>query len=439
MSGMPPGVPYIVGNEAAERFSFYGMRAILVVFMTQYLMNASGSLDVMTEPQAKYWFHTFNAGVYFLPVFGALLSDGVLGKYRTVISLSIVYCFGHAALAVDDTRSGLAIGLCLIAIGSGGIKPCVSANVGDQFGAQNQHLLEKVFAWFYFSVNFGALFSQVLTPRLLTSYGPRWAFGVPGIMMALATLVFWLGRNKFVHVRPGGLGFLREAFSAEGLKTLGKLAVIYTFVAMFWSLFDQTASAWVLQAQHMDRMIFGYTVEASQVQAVNSVMVLTFIPIFSYGIYPLINRVFPLTPLRKISIGFFLTAAAFAISAVIENWIAAGQTPHIVWQLLAYAVMTSAEVMVSITGLEFSYSQAPKKMKSVVMALWLLSVSAGNLFTALVNKFIQDEHGQQTLTGPAYFWLFTGLMAGTAVVFVFVAMTYRGRTYIQNEAPAETA
>src|SRR5262245_58761419 len=138
---MPPGIPYIVGNEAAERFSYYGMNAILVVFMTKYLMNAAGEADHMTEAQANAWYHTFVSCVYFLPLVGAFLADAVLGKYRVIFWLSIVYCLGHFALALNDTRVGLIIGCGLIALGAGGITPCVSANVGDQFGATNQHLL----------------------------------------------------------------------------------------------------------------------------------------------------------------------------------------------------------------------------------------------------------------------------------------------------------
>src|SRR5207248_4173113 len=97
-------------------------------------------------------------------------ADAFFGKYRIILSLSIVYCFGHLALAVDHTRLGLAIGLGLIALGAGGIKPCVSANVGDQFGASNQHLLPRVFSWFYFSINFGSAFSTILIPELLEPF-----------------------------------------------------------------------------------------------------------------------------------------------------------------------------------------------------------------------------------------------------------------------------
>src|SRR5258707_736119 len=137
---MPPGVPYIVGNEAAERFSYYGMNSILVIFMTRYLLNSRGQPDPMSGAQADAWYHTFVSTLFFLPIIGAVLGDAIIGKFRTILSLSIVYCLGHLALAIDHTRLGLAIGLGLIALGAGGIKPCVSANVGDQFGATNQHL-----------------------------------------------------------------------------------------------------------------------------------------------------------------------------------------------------------------------------------------------------------------------------------------------------------
>ena len=161
---MPGGIPYIISNEAAERFSFYGMKGILVIFMTKYMLDASGAPDHMSEASAKEWYHSFTSAVYFFPLIGALIADAFWGKYRTIMVLSVVYCLGHLALAIDETRLGLMWGLALIAIGSGGIKPCVSAHVGDQFGPGNQHLLEKVFGWFYFSINLGAFASTLATP-----------------------------------------------------------------------------------------------------------------------------------------------------------------------------------------------------------------------------------------------------------------------------------
>ncbi len=435
---MPAGVPYIVGNEAAERFSYYGMMAILTIFMTDYLRGPDGMPNRMSEAHAKVAFHEFQAAVYFFPLIGAIISDGLLGKYRTIISFSIVYCFGHLALAINDTRTGLFIGLALIAIGSGGIKPCVSAHVGDQFGQANQHLLPKIFAWFYFAINFGSFISTLLTPLLLEkldpSIAPHVAFGVPGVLMFLATIVFWLGRHKFVHIPPGGREFLRETFSKDGLRAVGKLLILYAFIAVFFALYNQTGSAWVLQAKKMDLHWLGIYWSPAQIQAVNPILILVLIPLFSYVVYPAIDRVFSLTPLRKIGIGLFLCSLAFVVSAMIEQRIVDGDAPSIAWQILAYAVLTVAEIFVYLTGLEFSYSQAPRKMKSMIMAFYLLAISVGNLITAWINAAIVRPDGSSRLPGSDYYWFFAGLMAGAAVVYVFVARFYREKTYIQPEA-----
>lgn len=466
ISTLPPGIPYIVGNEAAERFSFYGMKAILTVYMTKFLIGWNGQPATLSPEDAKSAVHLFVATAYFFPLLGAVVSDWVFGKYRTILWLSIVYCIGHLLLAVVPGREGLVLGLTLIAIGAGGIKPCVSAHVGDQFGVQNQHLLSKVFGWFYFSINFGAFFSTLLTPLLLEWYGPHVAFGVPGVLMGLATIVFWIGRNKFVHIPAGGSEFIRESFSGEGLRAVFQLIPLYLFISVFWALYDQTASAWVLQAENMDRRwAFGGQTgvwHASQIQAVNPILVLALIPLFSYVIYPAMNRVVKLTPLKKIGLGFFVTALAFSMSGwietqlqpldalaaksaaerevkvveVVSEQVTAGLRPHIGWQVLAYLVLTCAEVMVSITALEFSYTQAPNRMKSLIMSLYLLSVTLGNLLTSVVNQLIQNGDGTTWLPGASYYWFFTILQLVTAVLFIGVAAAFREKSYIQESAPA---
>jgi POT family proton-dependent oligopeptide transporter len=458
---MPGGVPYIVGNEAAERFSYYGMKGILVVYMTQYLLAPDGSLELMGKEEANAWYHTFSSANYFFPILGAIVSDAFLGKYRTIIILSLVYCLGHLALFLDETRLGLAVGLALIAVGSGGIKPCVSAHVGDQFGRSNEHLLDKVFGWFYLSINLGAGLSTIVTPLLLDDarFGPQWAFGLPGVLMLIATVVFWAGRHKFVHVPPAGLGFVREAFSGEGLRAAGKLGVLYLFVAMFWALYDQTGSAWVNQAKEMDRhvrivpetlmsdaalddsasqgwLFREYEILPSQVQTINPILILIFVPLSYYVLFPAAERFMRVTAMRKIVAGFFLTVGAFSFSAVIESWIAAGAKPHIAWQGLAYVILTAAEVLVYQTCLEFSYTQAPRKMKSFIMALFLLSVSLGNGLTAVVNVLIQNADGTSKLPGASYYWFFAGLMLVTALVFCLYARGYREERYLQDEASA---
>jgi len=394
LEGLPPGVPHIIGNEAAERFSFYGMKAMLAVFMVHYLhlMDGKGT-GIMNEVQATENVHLFNGAVYLTPFLGALLADIFLGKYRTIIGLSLVYCAGHAALAgmgmFGNSPGWLMAGLGLIALGSGGIKPCVSAHVGDQFGGRNAHLLSRIFNWFYFSINTGAFVSTLLTPWLLEWYGPHWAFGVPGVLMALATLVFWLGRDRFIHVPAGGMRFVRELFRGGGFKAMLKLLPLYLFVAMFWALFDQTGSTWIFQSQDMDRHCLGFEWLPSQIQSLNSVFVLAFIPVFAYLVYPLCDRLWTLTPLRKIGLGLFVMAGSFALVALIQQWIDGGARPNIAWQIVAFALLTVAEVMVAIVAMEFAYTQAPKTMKSLIMCFYLGAVALGNFFVAGVNYFIQ--------------------------------------------------
>jgi POT family proton-dependent oligopeptide transporter len=310
--------------------------------------------------------------------------------------------------------------------------------VGDQFGADNQHLMTRVFGWFYFAINFGASISQFAIPLLLDRYGPHVAFGVPGLLMVAATMIFWAGRRKFVHAPPSGNSIVKDAISREGRGIIARLALLYIFFAVFWSLYYQTLSAWVLQADNMNRHWLGYDWASSQLQAINSILILVFIPLFSYVIYPCVDRLFKLTPLRKISIGFFVTVPSFLITAWIEKQISLGLHPGIFWQFIAYVFITAAEILVSITGLEFSYTQAPRKMKSFVMALYFGSITLGTFFTAVVNKFNAHD-GRLYLAGADYYMFFTWLMLAASVLFVFVAWNFKSRPVLQDDSPAAPA
>jgi POT family proton-dependent oligopeptide transporter len=436
---IPAGMPYILTNEAAERFAFYGMSSILVVFMTQYLMGPNGVLSTMTNESAKAWFHWFTAAVYFMAIVGAVISDVWLGKFKTIILFSIVYCVGYFALAGDHTRQGLTAGLILIAIGSGIIKPCVTANVGDQFGPSNKHLIERFYGWFYFSINLGAAVSMFLCPILLDKYGPGVGFGVPAIFMVLALLAYWLGRRRLVNIRPSGKIDWLETLDRDGIITLGKLCIIFVYVAMFFALFYQSESAWVLQAQNMKLRWLGITWRPAQMQAANPFLVMILIPVFSYLIYPALNRLWKMTPLRRIGVGMFLTAGSFLVPIWIENQIARGGQPSIGWQFFAYIFLTGAEVMVSVTALEFAYTQAPKKMKSLIQSVNLLSISLGNIFSAVVNQAIKNPDGTSKLPGASYYWFFMIAMVVTAVLFIPIARWYKQREYIQDEIPAESS
>jgi POT family proton-dependent oligopeptide transporter len=470
--GLPSGIPYIVGNELAERFSFYGMRAILIAYMTLYLSQPSGEMNVFKNKEAEAWVHFFVGSAYLFPILGGVLSDAFLGKYKTILLLSIIYCIGHGFLAcmgwVGDTRVMLLVGLALIAVGSGGIKPCVSAHVGDQFGALNRALLPKVFGWFYLSINMGAFLSGILTPFLLESkrtpgtlgneiypfftwlvgekapgeviFGHHYAFGLPGVLMAFATLIFWMGRKQFAHIPPEGRNYFKHFTDKKSLSSLAGISVIFSFVVLFWALFDQIGTLWQIQCRELDRLIpqwvplwGGYELLPAQVSAVfNPLFILLLVPVFSKCIYPFLEKITNLTPLKKMGIGLWLMVLAFGIASVIQESLDSGFSMHVGWQIIACFVLTASEVMVSITCLEFAYTQAPKAMKSLVMALFLLTVSLGNYFTSLVKFLLIDERGEPFFAGADEFWFWTILMAVGSSIFILVSRRYVDRVELQD-------
>lgn len=408
---MPKGIPYIVANEFAERFCFYGINTILAVYMVQTLHFG--------QAQATVWGHMFKVSAYFFPMLGAIISDVFWGKYRTILTFSIAYVFGCAVLALGPrTPESLFIGLGLMAFGTGGIKPCVSTNVGDQFTSRNQHLIERAFSYFYLSINAGSAISIWFCPVLLEKYGPVPAFGMPALMMALATVVFYLGRDKFAVVPPAGRAWLKEVFSLDGLRLVGRLWAVYIFVAVFWALWDQSnGTTWTLQATSdlMDKNIgFGITMLPSQVQVVNGLFILILVPIFTFGIFPFCERFFRVTMLRKIGAGLFLAAASFLVISWIESRIQAGIRVSVYWQMLAYVILSAAEVLVSITSLEFSYKQAPLRLKSFVMALYLWCIALGNAGTAIVNELMVRPLPGSTVAVGEQTWV--TLPAGTQVI-----------------------
>lgn len=434
---MPPSVPYILANEGAERFAFYGMSSILVVFMTKNLLGPDGALKPMAGEKATAWFHWFTAGTYFMAIVGAVVSDLWLGKFKTIIWFCLVYCIGLLVLTLNHTQVGLAISMVLVATGAGVIKPCVSANVGDQFGVSNKHLIEKVYSWFYFSINVGAAASMWYCPILLDRYGPRAGFGVPAGFMVVATLAYWLGRRKLVDVPPAGPKAWAEIFDREQRGALIKISVIFLLISVFFALYYQSQSVWVLQAEKMNLHWLGIDWLPAQPQVANSIFILVMVPLFAYVVYPAINRVWPLTLLRKMEIGMFVTAATFLVPIWIETQIQHGGKPSIGWQFVAYVFLTAAEIMVSITSLEFAYTQAPNKMKSLIQAMSLLSMSLGNIIVAVVNKAIENADGSSKLPGASYYWFFAIVMFATSVLFIPVAMRYKPKDHIQEEAPAQ--
>jgi proton-dependent oligopeptide transporter, POT family len=461
----PPQIAFIVGNEACERFSYYGMSSILNLYLAKTLLTG-----VDATAHAKEIVHLFNTAIYFMPLVGGWLADRWWGRYRTILYVSLFYCLGHGTLALfGDTLNGVYAGLTFIAIGSGGIKPCVAAFVGDQFGGRQGKWLTRVYGWFYWAVNFGALFGYTVIPALAHSKGYRVAFGVPGVFMGLATLVFWLGTKYYVKVPPGHQqkepGFLvvlwyaitkwpssrsffgpvREHFGEEAVasaKAVLRILVVFSSVPVFWALYWQVNTTWVDQADKMqpfeipllplDLTIFGlhldfrhFQVNSETMQSAGALLVMIWVPVMTFWLYPLAEKLgLRPTPLRRMGLGMVLAAASFFICAWLQTWLDRGDTVGIAWQIIPYIVLEAGEVLVSATALEFAFAQAPPAMKSTIMSYWFLTSSIGNfmvaIFTGMNANYVHAK-------GASEFVFYAVLMLAAAAIFMLCTRIYRGR------------
>ena len=532
MTSLPPQTKFIIGNEACERFCFYGMKAILMVYMTDVLL--------MSKNNAQEIVHLFNAIIYILPLIGAWLADRFLGRYKTILFISLFYCLGNAVLATSDMATSieskqliLFSGLFIIAIGTGGIKPCVSAFVGDQAGGFDSQTMTRIYSAFYWSINFGSFFAMLIIPFVRDNWGYGIAFAIPGVFMALSTLLFWLGRRTYKHKAPaqpdfvsilfcrffGGARKACERFGGEkvaattatalriaafiviapivialavmayngaenlatlsglnetqaslcsllavtlytaaiaiaGLKlaatlsvrnffgTLGsrifnskeqteqlysdeerkgarnmvRILVTFLLVIPFWSLFDQTASSWLVQGKSMQELnfsLFGLQVNfgAEQMQSLNPLLVMGLIPLLTLLVYPKVKQL--AHPLVRMGIGIVLAGISFGIVAVLQSVLDTGVKLSILWQSVPYLVLTVAEILVSTTGLEYAYTAAGEKLKSIVSSFWSLTIALGNVLVICITSIISGASTEA-------FILYGIMSVAVGVIFMYV-------------------
>uniref|UniRef100_A0A0C9PUC0 Oligopeptide transporter 1 n=1 Tax=Fopius arisanus TaxID=64838 RepID=A0A0C9PUC0_9HYME len=354
----PKSVFFIVTNEFCERFSYYGMRTILALYLKNKLDYSDNTATVI--------YHIFTMFVYFFPLLGAMLADSVLGKFRTIFYLSIVYALGQLLLSASAVptfglpiREFSIIGLLLIALGTGGIKPCVAAFGGDQFilPQQEKHLV-MFFSVFYFAINSGSLISTFLTPELRNNvkcFGDQECFSVaflvPAILMIVSIIIFVSGKSLYRLKEPEGnvvldvvkcmsravyrkvkrkkeverehwLDYADDKYDTTLISDIkAALQVLTLFIPLpfFWALFDQQGSRWTFQATRMDGQIGSFLVKADQMQVINPLFIVIFIPIFETCLYPLMAKIKCIdTPLKKLTTGGLLAAVAFILSALVE-------------------------------------------------------------------------------------------------------------------------
>ncbi|XP_045358180.1 solute carrier family 15 member 2 isoform X2 [Leopardus geoffroyi] len=392
-SNYPLSIAFIVVNEFCERFSYYGMKAVLTLYFLYFLhWNEDTSTSI---------YHAFSSLCYFTPILGAAIADSWLGKFKTIIYLSLVYVLGHVVkslgalpiLGGQMVHTVLSLfGLSLIALGTGGIKPCVAAFGGDQFEEKHAEERTRYFSVFYLSINAGSLISTFITPMLrgdVQCFGEdcyALAFGVPGLLMVIALVVFAMGSKIYRKPPPEGnivsqvvkciwfaisnrfnnrsgdipkrqhwLDWAAEKYPKQlimDVKALTSVLFLYIPLPMFWALLDQQGSRWTLQATRMNGNLGVFVLQPDQMQVLNPLLVLIFIPLFDLVIYRLVSKCgINFSSLRKMAVGMILASLAFAVAAAVELKINRMTPPQPGPQEIFLQVLNLADDEVKVTVL----------------------------------------------------------------------------------------
>lgn len=400
----PRGFWFIFTGELAERASFYGMRGIFVMYLI-HVFN-------YTQNNASDLMHTYMAACYFTPLLGAYIADRWLGKYWTIVAFSIPYVIGQFIVGLSD-KTLMFLALILLSLGSGAIKPNISTLMGmmyDQKRPGQTMLRSQAFSWFYVAINIGSFLSYNICPWLRDTFGklvpdpadptdpnkkipsdPQTgyliAFLFPAFLMALALACFALGKKHYAkEIIDRRVPSPSER--AERWKIVGRVFGLFFVVMFFWAIFDQKTSTWIYFAKdHLDLYVLGYRIAPDRIQSLNPIFIICFVPIVNRVYAMLARRGYDIRPTNKIMVGFILTTLCMGLHAVI-GYVAINPDGSItrvsvVWQAFAYVLLTLAEILISITGLELAFTAAPASMKSFVTSLWLVTVGLANL---LINK-----------------------------------------------------
>ncbi|HKI38446.1 MAG TPA: MFS transporter [Gemmataceae bacterium] len=417
----PIGFWFFFWGEFAERASFYGMKAILTLYMINELK--------LNEANAGTTMSVFIAGCYFLPLIGGWIADRYLGKYWTIVGFSLPYVVGQLMIGISHGPFPY-IAMALLAMGSGVIKPNISTLMGltyDQQRPGQDQLRSDAFSMFYGAINIGSAMSTLVMPELRTRYGYFAAFMFPAVLMTLALTLFALGK-RFYAVEVIQRTEKTPEERAQQWALLGRLFGLFLLVTFFWAIFDQHATTWIFFAKkYLDLNLFGYEVQPDQVQALNPIFIVAFLPVASVLWRLLARWGLKVRPTDKMVVGFLLTAGAMAVHAV-AGYLAvqSGAKVSLAWQVGAFLVITFAEILISVTGLELAFTAAPKAMKGFVTGCWLVTVAAANLFiNAYVTRlYPSDSPGWHFPTPAGYFTALTLMMLVVTVAFVFVARQF---------------
>jgi len=426
--GHPRGLYLLFVTEMWERFSYYGMRALLFLYMTR--AAAEGGLG-WTEEMSGKLYGWYTGLVYLTPIAGGYLADRYLGTHRSMVIGGIIIALGHFTLAIESTAS-FYTGLAFIIVGTGFFKPCVSIMVGQLYERHDARR-DAAFTIFYMGVNLGAFLGPIACGWLRVRYGWNWGFGAAGVGMILGLIVYFIGRP---HLLKGiGLAPRHQQMSPERKAELGKpltfqdkqrIAVIFImafFVIFFWTGFELAGTSMnIFAEEHTDRSLpkamaswgdDAGNAPAEWFQSVNPLFILLLAPLFAM-LWTRLGRIGrqPSTPI-KFGFGLILLGLGFIFMVLGARSSEAGDTIVRVssWYLIgAYFLHTCGELCLSPVGLSMVSRLAPVKFASLMMGCWYLANFAANKLSGNLGGSVDNiaQHswtiGGLTLSGQAFFY-----------------------------------
>lgn len=415
----PRGFWFVFWGELAERASFYGMKALLVLYMIDKL----GYSDANSSTVASF----FTALAYILPIVGGYIADHYLGKFRTIIYFAIPYILGHIILGTFDNNVGLYVALALLAGGSGSIKPNISTLMGLMYQKEGKsHLLSQAFSWFYMAINIGAASTTTTLPFIRDRYGYGAAFMAPTILMVIALAIFYMGKKYYPQEDMRALAKTPKTpeEKAEERSVLLRLSGLFALIVFFWSVFDQSYSTWTLFARDYLELntVFG-RIPPDAIQGLNPILIVALSPLFAW-IWSRTDKseTNRLSSPKKMLLGFFAVTFCMGVMTV-AGFMAASQKISILWEAGAYVLMTCAELCISVIGLQLAFEEAPVRMKSTITGIWLCTIFLGNVLAGFFSRFYP-------MTTPGKY--FSAMLA--MIVVVTIAFYFVGRRFERGKA-----
>ncbi|HZD89233.1 MAG TPA: peptide MFS transporter [Pseudolabrys sp.] len=400
--GHPAGLSYLFATEMWERFSFYGMRALLVLYMLNELLQPQHASNVVglasfraglealfgplaPQPFASQIYGFYSGLVYLTPIFGGLLADRVLGQRRTVILGASLMAAGHFLMAFEPM---FLFALILLILGSGCFKPNISTQLGALY-PPGDHRRDRAFSIFYVGINLGAFFSPLVCGTLGEEWGWHYGFAAAGIGMTLGLVIYLLAtpslpKDALVKRAPAAAPLSRADWRA-----IIALVVLMLPTSLFWATYEQQGNTIVLwAADYTDRHLFGWLIPVTWFQAFNPFMIFAFTP-FIVALWRQQGTREPSTVV-KMSIGCFLNAASWLIMLaavkVTGDGPGHGQASWL-WLFAYFVVITIGELYLSPTGLSLVTKVAPLHVLSLMMGVWLAADFIGDFLAAYLGTF----------------------------------------------------